>query len=305
MSLPLKTISRHTIALSLLASNAAYLQAAENGGSVYPNGAESHHAGEMPPPGLYTMIYQYSYRANRLNDSAGNNTGTPGFKVNVDALVPRMLWVTNRKVLGGDLAMEFVAPLLSVRVAMDGASQRKSGLGDLGWGALLGYHHSERLHSVAGINVYFPTASYREGDLANLSRNYYAFETAYALSYMQTRGLNADFRSGYIFNAPNRSNGYRSGQEFHFDYALGWGLDANWLVGVSGYYRYQTTLDRQGGSSLPNSRTSGLSIGPSIKYSGEHWFATLKLEQETRMKNASQGRALWLRVAFPLDGDHR
>jgi len=55
------------------------------------------------------------------------------------------------------------------------------------------------------------------------------------------------------------------------------------------------------GVELPNSKTSGMAIGPSIKYdSGRGWFLTAKWQFEKNMKNSAQGNALWLRAVLPL-----
>jgi len=72
-------------------------------------------------------------------------------------------------------------------------------------------------------------------------------------------------------------------------------------LGLGGYYRKQTQLDKQMGVELPNSKTSGMAIGPSIKYDSRcGWFLTAKWQLEKNMKNSAQGNALWLRAALPL-----
>ena len=106
---------------------------------------------------------------------------------------------------------------------------------------------------------------------------------------------------GYIINARNKDTDYKSGDEFHFDYAAGWGLGNGWTVGLGGYYYQQVSSDKQGGVSVPNSKSSAFAIGPSIKYdSGKGWFATLKWEKEIEAKNHTQGNSVWVKAVFPL-----
>ena len=289
------------VAAGLLSALAGSAQAAETGGTVYPNGAESFAAGAMPPPGIYGMVFAEHYSADRVNDASGNNLNVPGFKVRADAVVPRFIWVTGVKFLGGDLSFHVLAPIVNLSVSQGGRSQTQSGVGDITTGPGLGYHHSEHLHSLVGLDFYLPTGQYNKGDMANIGRNYYAVEPLYILSYIDPKGFNGDIKAGYIFNQRNKATDYRSGQEFHFDYAAGWGLGNGWTAGVGGYYYQQTTSDRQAGIDLVNSKGSTFAFGPAVKYdSGKGWFATLKWQKEVRSENRAQGNALWLKAVFPL-----
>lgn len=275
--------------------------AAEGGGSVYPHGTENYMSGALPPPGVYGMVFGNVYRADRLNDKDGKNLNVPGFKVEANVLAPRLVWRPDAKVLGGDVVAHVIAPLVDLKVSVAGKSQRKSGLGDLTVGVGLGYHHSPKLHSVIAMDAFLPTGEYDSGNLANLGRNYYAIEPVYALTYVDPNGLNADVKFGYLFNQRNKDTDFTSGQEFHFDYAVGWGLGNGWTIGLGGFYRKQTTLDEQGGTKLANSKSSAMAIGPSIKYdSGKGWFVTAKWQRESNVKNAAQGDALWLKAVFPF-----
>ncbi|MFD2379032.1 transporter [Ottowia pentelensis] len=137
--------------------------------------------------------------------------------------------------------------------------------------------------------------------MANIGRNYASIEPLYLLNYVDPKGFNGDLRIGYLFNQRNKDTDYTSGQEFHFDYAAGWGLGNGWTLGVGGYYRQQTRLDRQAGVSLADSKTSGMAIGPSLKYDGgKGWFMTAKWQFERNVKNGTQGNALWIKAVFPL-----
>ena len=295
--------SRLTTALfvSLLATMNATVQATEGGGTLYPNGAENFTAGAMPPPGFYGMLFANHYNADRVNDANGNNLNVPGFKVAANAVVPRFIWVTGAKFLGGDLSLHALLPVIDLKVSVAGNSQRKSGIGDLTTGPGLGYHHSPNLHSLLGLDFYLPTGSYNKGDLANIGRNHYAVEPLYILSYIDPKGFNGDIKMGYLFNQRNKATDYRSGQEFHFDYAAGWGLGNGLTAGVGGYYYQQTTTDTQAGVDLANSKAKAFAIGPSLKYdSGKGWFATVKWQKEMKSENRAQGNALWFKAVFPL-----
>lgn len=286
--------------LCLLAAVQA-THASEGGGSIYQHGTENYMVGAIPPPGLYGIMYGNHYRADRMNNPQGDDLQIPGFKVRASAVVPRLIWVSGIQVLGGQLVAHTLAPLVDVEVSAGGMRQSKSGLGDITVGAGLGYHHSPQLHSAVAVDVILPTGSYTQGDLANLGRNYYAIEPIYALSYVDPKGFNGDIRLAYLFNQRNKITDYTSGQELHFDYAVGWGLGHGWTLGMGGYYRKQTEQDKQAGTKLANSQSSGMAIGPSIKYdSGKGWFVTAKWQSEQRVKNGSEGSAFWLKAVMPF-----
>lgn len=288
-------------AIVLLLAASTQVHATEGGGTVYPNGADNFSAGAMPPPGTYGMLFAERYSADRVNDADGNNLHVPGFKVNANALVPRFIWVTGTKLLGGDLSWHALAPVVNLKVSVAGNSQTKTGIGDITTGPGIGYHYSPNLHGVLGLDVYVPTGGYNKTDLANIGRNYWALEPLYILSYIAPTGFNADIKAGYIVNARNKDTDYRSGQEFHFDYAAGWGFGNGWTAGVGGYYYQQTTSDKQSGATVPNNKGKTFAMGPSLKYdSGKGWFLTLKWQKETLSENRAQGDAFWLKAVFPL-----
>lgn len=290
-----------SVAATCLAVVAGSAHAAEGGGSVYPNGAEGYTTAVVPPPGIYALVYGNHYSADRLNDANGNNLGVPGFKIRADSVVPRIGWVPGNKWLGGDVAFHAVLPLTTLKVSALGASQSKSGIGDLTLGAALGYHHSPSLHTLWGVDLVLPTGSYKATDLANIGRNYSAVDLTFAVSKVQPSGVNADLRVGYLINQKNSDTNYLSGAELHADYALGWAMGNGWTVGVGGYIRRQVASDEAGGVKLPNSKTNAFAIGPSIKFdSGKGWFLTAKWQKETSVENGPQGNALWLKAVFPL-----
>ena len=289
-----------TLICAGLAAAMGAANATEGGGSVYPHGTENFMSGALPPPGVYGMVFGNVYSADRVNDADGNDLHVPGFKVRANVVAPRLVWVTGQKVMGGDLAAHVIAPLVDLKVSTPAGTQSKSGLGDLTVGLALGYHHSPNLHSVVALDAFLPTGDYTQNDIANIGRNYTAIEPVYALSYIDPKGFNGDLKLGYIINEKNRDRDYRSGNEFHFDYAAGWGLGNGWVLGVGGYYKQQVTSDSGVGATGDN-KYRGMAIGPNVKYdSGKGWFVTAKWQKEVEVENGVQGDALWIKAVFPL-----
>ncbi|WP_338922564.1 transporter [Pseudomonas silesiensis] len=287
--------------LSLLTVGlSGHVQATESGGSSYPMGAENYMSGAMPPPGFYGIVYSSHYDADSLRGNDGQKLPVD-FRVRASSIDPRFIWVTDQQVLGGTLAFHTIMPLVNLKVDLNGQSQRKQGLGDMTFGAALGYHLSEKLHAIVALDVMAPTGEYDRHDRANIGRNYWDIQPVLALSYIDPKGLNADAKIMYDFNLKNHATDYTSGQEFHVDYSIGWGLGNGWVVGVGGYVYQQTTDDRQNGERIEDNKGRTLAIGPSIKYaSSKGWFLTAKWQQESKVRNRAAGEAYWLKLTVPF-----
>jgi len=286
--------------LGLLVGFSCNVQATEGGGSTYPMGAENYLSGALPPPGLYAQFYIGHYEADSLRGNHGEKLPVD-FRVQANSIAPRLIWVTDEKVWGGSLAFHAIVPLVDLKVDVNDQSQRKQGLGDIIFGPALGYHLSDKLHTLLAIDFLAPTGEYDRHDLANIGRNYWGIEPVFALSYIDPAGLNIDAKTMYDFNLKNHATDYRSGQELHVDYAVGWGLGNGWVVGIGGYAYRQTTNDRQNGDTLEDNKGRAFAIGPSVKYtSNKGWFLTAKWEQETEVRNRAQGDAYWLKLTVPF-----
>ena len=288
------------VGLSLVAAVSGGAHATEGGGSSYPMGAENYMSGAMPPPGFYSQFYVGHYEADSLRGNRGEKVPVD-FQVRANSVAPRLIWVTEQQVLGGNLAFHAIVPLVDLKVELNGQSQSKQGLGDIIFGPALGFHHSEKLHSIVALDLIAPSGEYDRGDLANIGRNYWVVEPVVAVSYVDPNGLNVDAKTMYDFNQRNNATDYRSGSELHVDYAVGWGLGNGWVVGVGGYMVHQVTDDRQDGDRIKDNKGRAIAIGPSVKYTSDTgWFLTAKWEQETQVRNRAEGDAYWMKLTIPF-----
>ncbi|SMF49142.1 SphA family protein [Pseudogulbenkiania subflava] len=282
----------------LLASSCGF--ATENGGGMYPNGSENYLAAAVPPPGVYLQGFASSYHADELHDNSGNKIPVD-FKVDANAFAPRLIWVTPQTVLGGNLVFHAIAPLVNLKVSVNGASQTKSGLGDMLFGTAIAYHASDKLHYVVGVDVNTPTGEYDKNNLANIGRNYWNVEPLIGVSYVQQSGINGDLKVMYDYNWKNKDTNYKSGQELHADYALGWGLGNGWVVGVGGYIYRQTTDDKGPAAPENGNRGQAFAIGPSIKYdNGKGFFVTAKWQKESGVENRAKGSEFKVKLSIPF-----
>ena len=78
----------------------------------YVPGVEGIKAATLPPPGWYVRDYSVAYFADQLNSGSGNNAHVPNFQAFTYANVPRVIWITDTKLLGANVGVDALIPLL-------------------------------------------------------------------------------------------------------------------------------------------------------------------------------------------------
>lgn len=289
------------LALALGMANPA--AATESGGGHYPNGAEDFMVGALPPPGDYFLNYLSWYSADSFRDSNGDKLFN-SFDLDVVANTLRFIHVTDRKILGGNWAVHLFVPLVNVDVsrrvvaAAPEVSDSNFGLGDVIFDPFILGWHGKEWHVTTGIDIYAPTGKFDADDLANIGRNYWTFEPILAFTYLSAGGVEASIKLMYDFNTENDDTNYLSGQEFHFDYTLGYHTGP-WALGVGGYYYQQTTNDELNGQTfLDGFKGRVFAIGPQAKYDYKNMAFTLKYLAETGAENRPEGNTLWFKFLY-------
>jgi len=117
-------------------------------------------------------------------------------------------------------------------------------------------------------------------------------------------GREASLFVGYTVNAENTASHYRSGDEFHADFALARHFSNGLIVGLAGYAVQQTTPDSGRGAIFGSYQGRVLAAGPLIGKTfivgGIPMTFTCKYDFEFAAQNRSTGDELWLSVSVPL-----
>ncbi|QSX34207.1 transporter [Shewanella avicenniae] len=278
--------------------------ATEGGGNAYPNGAEGFMSGALPPQGLYYQNYLNHYTVNKVTDADGDNTGTD-INLQATADVSRFIYMTDKKLFGADWGMYTTIPLvhLSGEVAVNGTpvvSSTTSGLGDISISPLMLGWHTPNFHYAFALEVTAPTGEYNMTRFANPGRNYWVFTPVFVATYLNN-GFEASAKFMYDFNGKNDDTDYKSGQEFHFDYAVGYHLN-NLTLGVAGYYYQQLTGDKQNGQKyLDGYKGKAFAIGPAVKFDTAAGYSVeLRYQTEVSTENKPEGDKFWLKFTTRL-----
>lgn len=270
--------------------------ATEGGGGAYPNGAEGFMAGAVPPPGTYFLDYFTYYSADKFRiKDAGD---LPVFDLNVTANTFRLLHVTKQQVLGGFWGMHVFVPVVNIDVDVPGASGSKFGVGDIIVDPFILSWHSKNWHFVTAVDIYIPTGVYDKDRVANIGRNYWTFEPIAGFTYVSDGGFEVSGKFMYDFNTKNSDTKYTSGQEFHFDYLIGYQLKP-WSIGLNGYYYKQTTGDEFNGTEVPDGfKGQVLALGPALKYDHKNMSFMAKYQKEMSVENKPEGDKFWLKFVY-------
>lgn len=272
--------------------------ATEGGGGAYPSGAEDFMGGALPPPGTYFINYLTYYSADKFE-----NTALTDFKINAVADVLRFVHVTDQKVLGASWAMHVFVPVVYLDVHFMGGRDNRWGLGDIIFDPFILGWHSKNFHVTTGLDIFAPTGDYDENHLANPGRNYWTFEPVIGVTYLSDSGIEVSGKFMYDFNTKNTDHAlgdYQSGQEFHVDYAVGYHLGKQWVLGAAGYYYQQTTDDELNGVKFGPDGFKGRvwAIGPAVSYSYKKMGFTLKYQNEFAAQNKPEGDKYWFKFSY-------
>jgi hypothetical protein len=268
-----RIIARGLAGGCLLLAAGSEVAATEYAFSTYVLGSNAFDAGVTPPPGTYVSV-----AAGRYGASIGTAVDFGRVVINAGAKVElltsslNLLYVPDRKVLGGNLGLSVTVPVgfidleatigvgpLALLRQVDGG-----GLADITSRAQLGWQHGEFSHTVY-LQVVAPTGRYETGFSPILGLHRPGIDTGVAVTWAnKATQLQLNGTAGVTFNFENTATDYKSGNEFHFEWAIGREISPGVVLGIVGYDYRQLTPDS--GSALGPFKGRVDAIGPGLSY---------------------------------------
>jgi hypothetical protein len=272
----------------------------------------------LPPPGTYLqdLNYAFSGSADGALDFGGISV-TSGVSGDLYYNLPVALWVTNNKVLGGNLALTAIAPIgwkdvsAGASLAVPGGaivSGRVQGddtnLGDPVVGAMVGWHRGNWHWNIA-TQVNIPIGYWKQGNLSNIGFNRWAFDTSAAVTHLDlTTGLELSAAGGFTFNLENPDTNYKTGTEFHFEFGAVQNLSKQFAIGLNGYFYQQVQGDSGAGARLGSFKGRVLALSPVVNWNFQIGkipvSSSLKYFRDLDVKNRLKGDGGILSFAVPL-----
>ena len=313
-------ISRTLSLTLLLLLLAAPRISSAGGGQAYTNGSEDFKVGLLPSPALYYIHYANLYNSDDLKDNDGDDIdGAPETTTIANTL--RLLWITDFKILGGDYATHVFLPIVysDVDSGSSSGSQDKFGIGNMIFTPFLLGWRWETFHLWVNIaDIFAPTRTdYGKRDSVNLGNNFWTIEPIVAFSWLPGK-FEVTAKIMYDFNTKDTDHIVTSdeagqlgrpglagqdktrlpGQEFHFDYVLGYHPNEDWEVGAVGYFYQQVTDDEISGDDVNNRRGRVFAIGPGVKYNFDRMSLIGKVYFETLAKNRYEGISAFIKLNY-------
>jgi len=266
------------------------------GAQHYPNGAEGFECGMVPPPGLHFVNYNLFYMASDLKDNDGEKVPGLDLKLNVFGEVTRFVYTSKAQILGANWGCQLFVPIL--RTSMMDIT--KSGLGDIIIDPFILSWHRPCFHAVVGLDIYLPSGTYDKTKPVSPGRNLVTYEPVFAFTYIPPNGWSWSMKFMYDINGENDDLKLTPGNEFHFDYALGYAAHPKVKLGVAGYFYQQVTDDELAGVEVKDARSRVFAIGPGVKFNfpEKRLFLEFRPQFEMAARNASQGTAVWIKLVY-------
>jgi hypothetical protein len=224
----------------------------------YPAGVEGIKAGSLPPPGLYFRDYNLFYFADRYPG------GPPDFDVFAYINAPRLVWISEFTILGGNYGADVLLPLGYTDLEIGSFRDKHFSVGDIHVEPITLSWRKERFDAAVGYAFWAPTGDYDVRHPARLAKGFW--------SHMFTAGSTwyVDAGKTWAVSALNRYEIHHKNKDLNItpgdNYTLEWGLSKSVIptidVGVVGYYQQQVTRDKGPGASREKDRVAA--IGPEI-----------------------------------------
>jgi hypothetical protein len=311
-------------------------QGAENAAGIYLLGAKTAMAGYVPPPGTYVTDINYYYAGDAGSEAArGIALRRTGAQLDVDLDIevdanayinaPIATWIAPNKVLGGNWGLGVMVPVgfKKVDVGIDAFAQvtlpdgtvieanrsfdfedDSTKFGDPLLNALIGWHQGN-WHWTVGALLNIPIGPWENSSITNLSFNHWALDTTAAVTWLDpARGHEISVAAGFTFNWENPDTDYKTGTEFHVEWALIQHISKTFTLGVAGYHYQQVTGDSGAGATLGDFEGRITAIGPVMTYTFECGKipVTTQLEwmHEFGAENRAEGDMGLVTISMPL-----
>lgn len=264
----------------------------------YPTGAEGIKGGALPPPGVYLRDYNFIYVADRYPGSGLKNFDLFGY-----VQAPRLIWITDWKILGADYGMDIIVPFGYTQIKIKPApgyslKDDAFGLHDIQIEPLLLSWHKEKFDIAAGYAVWAPTGNFDKDDLVNLGSGFW--------THMLTLGgvWYPDVEKTWAISLLNRYEIDHEQDQTHLTpgdtYTLEWGLSKSVTktmdLGLIGYYQQAVTKDHGPSASSELSHVVGFGPEISVAWPKITTFTSLRYIYEADAENRPQGHTITLTV---------
>jgi hypothetical protein len=279
------------LVLAGLLGGAVLLQAQPT--AHYPPGIEGIKAASLPPPGFYFRDYNVGYVADRVNDKHGADIGGDP-ELDFYANVPRLVWITDLELLGGNIGVDALVP---VRYTYVKGLDQTFTVGDFFAEGTWSMHLTNFDFSF-GAGFWAPTGAFDVNNPTKAGLGYWApMLTAGATWYVDAEKYWAfSVLNRYEFNMQQEDTDITPGDAYTLEWGLSRTLSPTVELGLIGYYQQQVTGDRGPNTGPGHDRVAG--VGPEISVFYPRFMLgwSLRYAYEFMAENRFQGNTVALTI---------
>jgi hypothetical protein len=265
----------------------------------YVPGSEGIKGSTLPPPGVYLRDYNAFYFANRVNDNNGNEIKAADPEAFIYANVPRVLWITDKKLLGGYVGVDALLPLqytsLEANTPRGKFDDSTFGIGDFFAEGTLSWHEA-RFDAAVAYGVWAPTGDSSPDLTTRAGSGFWTHMFTAGLTWYADREKKwaVSALSRYEINQEKRDTDLTKGQAYTLEWGASYAALKTVDVGVAGYYQCQTTKDSGAGGSPFKDQV--VAIGPEILAFCPKMgiFTSLRYNYELMSEDRLQGHTVML-----------
>lgn len=260
----------------------------------YTNGIEGVKAASVPPPGNYYRMYNVFYEADTIKNVNGL-APDQDVDLSVFANVHRFIHVTNRKFLGADYFWDVIVPVVhtDIKIVSAQIDKESTAVGDMVIEPVGLAWHSGLWDTAFALTFFLPTADYAAQDPSKPGRDY----ATGMFSFGFTRYLNAtkhhsfSLLARYEYHGEHDTLDIQPGDDFHFEWGMGYELNDHWEAGLAGYYQKQVEADSGSDVSWGNTRDEVIAVGPELIYKRMDigWIVQSRLLFESDAEDRAEG----------------
>lgn len=278
----------------------------------YVPGVEGIDAATLPPPGWYVRDYNAGYFSDRLNNASGDRTGPANFQAFTYANVPRIIWISETKFLGGYVGVDGLLPLVYQNLEVDIFRGRdgmgnplynhyhsgKFGVGDAFAESTLSWH-LKQFDFAAGLGVWMPTGESSAPPSTSAGLGCWTpMWTAGGTWHIDAdKNWSVSALCRYELNTEQRHTHVTRGDAFTLEWGVSRKIEKIISVGAVGYYQQKVSNDTGPlGSPYLTPQNRVAAIGPeiSVAFPKQMFFVSARYLYEFIAENRAQGHALAL-----------
>jgi hypothetical protein len=268
----------------------------------YVPGVEGLKAATLPPPGVYLRDYNVAYYADRLNDNSGSQVPGLDAKAFIYANVPRVIWITDKQLLGGYLGIDGLLPLQYTELDFKAGPNTLVNHGTFGVGDVFfegtWSKHIEKFDFSAAAGFWAPTGDFDPHQPTWAGHGYWtAMLTAGATWYIDhDKRWAVSALNRYEFNTEQDKTDIIPGQAYTLEYGVSYGVSKTVDVGAAGYYQQKVTEDSGTGASSARDRVAGVGPEVSVFYPKYMLGWSLRYAYEFMAESRLQGHTVALTI---------